>query len=112
MAGHHQPRSPTKGPFQPELSDCKRQFASEVIWARVTQGEHLLAPRIIEDQLSAGDPTWHRRRDNMWHFYLATPLKPHYAALRKILIAYAGNLAAIIDHQPQSGGVQGNPARS
>jgi hypothetical protein len=71
---------PTKGPFQPELSDCKRQFASEAIWARVTQGEHLLAPRIIEDQLSAGDPTWHRRRDNMCHFYLATPLKPHYAA--------------------------------
>jgi hypothetical protein len=35
---------PTKGPFQPELSDCKRQFASEAAWARITQGEHLLAP--------------------------------------------------------------------
>ena len=35
---------PTKGPFQPELSDCKRQFASEAVWARITQGEHLLAP--------------------------------------------------------------------
>jgi hypothetical protein len=87
----------TKGPFQPELSDCKRQFASEAIWARVTQGEHLLAPRIIEDQLSAGDPTWHRRRDNMWHFYLASPAKPHYAALREILNAYAGSLAAAVD---------------
>jgi len=32
---------PTTGPFQPELSDCKRQFASEAVWARVTQGEHL-----------------------------------------------------------------------
>jgi hypothetical protein len=90
---------PTKGPFQPELSDCKRQFASEAVWARITQGEHLLAPRIIEDQLSAADPTWHRRRDNMWHAYSAIPPKPHYAALRKILNAYAGNLAAIIDHQ-------------
>ncbi|MFI5064142.1 MAG: TniQ family protein [Streptosporangiales bacterium] len=88
---------PTKGPFQPELSDCKRQFASEAIWARVTQGEHLLAPRIIEHQLSAGDPTWHRRRDNMWHFYLATPPKPHYAALRKILNAYADGLSAAIN---------------
>jgi hypothetical protein len=39
----------------------------------------------------------------MWHFYLATPLKPHYATLRKILNAYADNLAAIIDHQPQAG---------
>ncbi len=91
---------PTKGPFQPELSDCKRQFASEAIWARITQGEHLLAPRIIEGQLSAGDPTWHRRRDNMWHFYLVTPAKPHYAALRKILNAHADDLAAIIDRQP------------
>ena len=84
---------PTKGPFQPELSDCKRQFASEAVWARITQGEHLLAPRIIENQLSAGDPTWHRRRDNMWHFYNASPAKPHYAALREILNAHADNLA-------------------
>ncbi|MGH3185157.1 MAG: hypothetical protein ACRDOE_25070, partial [Streptosporangiaceae bacterium] len=91
----------TKGPFQPELSDCKRQFATEAAWARITQGEHLLAPRIIEDQLSAGDPTWHRRRDNMWHFYLARPPKPHYDALREILNAYADSLAAIIDRQPQ-----------
>ena len=88
---------PTKGPFQPELTDCKRQFASEAVWARITQGEHLLAPRTIENRLSAGDPTWHRRRDNMWHFYNATPPKPHYAALRKILNAYAANLAAAID---------------
>jgi hypothetical protein len=88
---------PTKGPFQPELSDCKRQFASEAVWARVTQGEHLLAPRIIENQMSAGDPTWHRRRDNMRHFYNASPAKPHYATLRKILNAHAGHLAAAID---------------
>jgi len=92
---------PTKGPFQPELSDCKRQFASEAVWARITQGEHLPAPRIIENQMSAGDPTWHRRRDNMWHFYNAIPAKPHYAALRKILNAHAGHLAAIIARQPQ-----------
>ena len=91
---------PTKGPFQPELSDCKRQFASEAVWARITQGEHLLAPRIIENQMAAGDPTWRRRRDNMWHFYNASPAKPHYAALRKILNAHADDLAAIIDRQP------------
>jgi hypothetical protein len=90
---------PTKGPFQPELSDCKRQFASEAVWARITQGEHLLAPRIIENHLSAADPTWHNRRDNMWHFYSASPAKPHYAALRDILNAYAGHLAAAVDRQ-------------
>jgi TniQ protein len=84
---------PTKGPFQPELSDCKRQFASEAVWARITQGEHLMAPRIIESHLSAGDPTWRRRRDNMWHFYNASPAKPHYSALRQILNALADNLA-------------------
>ena len=90
---------PTKGPFQPELSDCKRQFASEAVWACITQGEHLLAPRIIEGQFSAGDPTWDRRRDNRWHFYLASPAKPHYAALKDILNAYAENLAITIDRQ-------------
>ncbi len=90
---------PTKGPFQPELSNCKRQFASEAVWARITRGEHLLAPRIIENQLSAGDPTWHQRRDNMWHFYNASPAKPHYAALREILNAHASHLAAAIDRR-------------
>jgi hypothetical protein len=89
---------PTKGPFQPELSDCKRQFASEAVWARITRGEHLLAPRTIENQLASGDPTWHRRRGNMWHFYDASPAKPHYAALREILNAHADRLAAAIDH--------------
>jgi hypothetical protein len=91
----------TKGPFQPELSDCKRQFATEVIWTRITQGEHVMAPRIIEDQQSRSDPTWNRRRDNMWHFYHASPLKPHYAALKEILSAHADNLAAAIDRQSQ-----------
>ncbi len=90
---------PTKGPFQPELSDCKRQFASEAVWARVTQAEHVLAPRIIENQAASGDPTWRKRRDNMWHFYNANPAKPHYAALKQILNAHAGTLAAAIDRQ-------------
>jgi len=31
--------------------------------------------------------------------YLASPPKPHYAALKKILNAYADNLAAAIDRQ-------------
>ncbi len=88
---------PTKGPFQPELSDCKRQFATEAVWARITQGEHVMAPQLIEPQPSRPDPTWSRRRDNMWHFYRARPPKPHYAALKEILSAFADNLAAQID---------------
>jgi hypothetical protein len=90
---------PTKGPFQPELSDCKRQFASEAVWARITQGEHLLAPRIIENHLSAGDPAWHRRRDNMWHFCNASPANRTTPPSGKSS-ARADHLAAIIDRQP------------
>ncbi len=36
---------------------------------------------------------------NMWHFYLASPAKPHYKALKEILNAYAGDLARLIDHR-------------
>lgn len=58
-----------------------------------------MAPQLIEDQLSRPDPTWNRRRDNMWHFFQAQPLKPHYAALKEILNARADSLAAQTDHQ-------------
>jgi hypothetical protein len=96
---------PTKGPFRPELGDCKRQFASEAIWTRITQGEHTLAPRIIEDQLADTDPTWARRRDNMWHFFDAGTDPPvrHYVELKKILHAHADTLATAIDaeHSPE-----------
>jgi TniQ len=91
----------TKGPFQPDLSDCKRQFATEVVWAHITQGEHVMAPQLIEPQPARPGPAWNQRRDNMWHVYLASPAKPHYAALKDILNAYADSLAATIDRQLQ-----------
>jgi hypothetical protein len=78
--------------------------STETVWTRITQGEHVLAPRIIETQAASGDPTWHRRRGNMWHFYLAGPLKPHYAALKDILNAYADDLAAQIDRATAAAG--------
>jgi hypothetical protein len=56
-----------------------------------------------------GDPTWHRRRDNMWHFYLASPAKPHYAALKDILHAHADDLAGQIDRAAP--GWSRNPSR-
>jgi hypothetical protein len=58
-----------------------------------------LAPRVIENQAADGDPTWQRRRGNMWHFYLASPPIAHYAALRQILDSHADNLAAQIDRE-------------
>ena len=35
----------------------------------------------------------------MWHFYNATPAKPHYSALREILNAHADDLASQIDQR-------------
>jgi hypothetical protein len=71
-----------------------------------------MAPQLIEDQLSRPDPTWNRRRDNMWHFYHAHPLKPHYAALKEILNALADNLAAQIDHQAAAASMAGYSERA
>jgi hypothetical protein len=56
-----------------------------------------MAPQLIEPQPSRPDPTWSRRRDNMWHFCSAHPPKPHYAALSQILNVLGGNLAGQID---------------
>jgi|GEM_PF-1209614 len=90
---------PTRGPFRPILDDCKREFASQVVWARVTQGEHLLAPHPIQDQQPDPDPAWNERRTNMWSQLHSTPIKPHYADLKTILHAHARTLAATIDLQ-------------
>ena len=38
----------------------------------------------------------------MWHVYLASPAKPHYAALKDILNAYADSLAATIDRHSRT----------
>jgi len=35
----------------------------------------------------------------MWHFYNASPAKPHYATLQEILNTHADDLAAAIDRQ-------------
>lgn len=89
----------TKGPFQPDLGDCKREFASQIVWTRITHGEHLLAPCPIQDQQPRPDPTWTERRTSMWSACLASPPKPHYTDLNKILRPHADSLAATIDLQ-------------
>jgi hypothetical protein len=59
---------PIPGPSQPELDDRKRQCASEVVWVRVTQGEHLFAPRPIEAaQPPHTQREWQVRRNTTWH---------------------------------------------
>jgi TniQ len=88
---------PTPGPNQPKLDDRKRQCASEVVWARATQGEHLFAPRPIE---AAQPPhvqrAWQSRRNTTWHLFEASRLR-HYAELNQLLDDYADRLAASID---------------
>lgn len=89
---------PVPGPVRPNLDDRKRQEASAFIWARITGGEPLFAPRLIE----AGQPdhvrrAWLLRRGSTW-FQLGRP-DPlnHYAALRARLNQHADELAKKID---------------
>jgi hypothetical protein len=93
VAGHHQPAPSDKRAVPARAQRLQAPVRLRGRLGTRHQGEHLMAPRIIENQLAAGDPTWHRRRDSMWHFYNASPVKPHYAALRKILSAHADALS-------------------
>jgi hypothetical protein len=90
---------PVPGPFQPHLDDRKRQEASAVIWAHITQGEPRFAPRPIE----AGQPEhirriWHRQRSSTWSKLTRPGPMKHYAALQQLLLEHAESLANKIDN--------------
>ena len=93
---------PIPGPVQPILDDRKRQDASIFVWTRVTQGEHLFAPRPIETrQTPPVQDAWARRRNTTW-FQLTRPNRMrHYTDLRNLLIPHAQQLAASIDRPAQ-----------
>ncbi len=107
MAGHHQPASPDKRTVQPELSDCKRQFASEAIWGTrhsrpappgatdhreppVSRGPHLAPPprqhvALLQRQPAQTalcrpqeDPQRLRRQPRRSHRPPATATPPHW----------------------------------
>jgi len=80
-----------------DWGDRKRQAASVLVWARVTQGEHRFAPLVLHDQQAPG-------RSNLAQLVglairQSRTGRPghHYAALMTALDAYADQLAARID---------------
>jgi hypothetical protein len=81
-----------------ELGDRKRQTASIMVWARVTQGEHRLAPHLIRDQLPAEAQDASRTSANRaLTGYRAGRVGRVWLRLKGILDDYADTLAERID---------------
>ncbi|WP_239120218.1 hypothetical protein [Streptomyces cyaneofuscatus] len=70
--------------------DLKRHIASIFIWSRITQGEHLFAPRPMEaSQEFQTQKWWRSRRNTMWCLLTNPGVSPHYSALAELLTEYA-----------------------
>ncbi|MBT2408833.1 MULTISPECIES: TniQ family protein [unclassified Streptomyces] len=86
------------GHIQPNLDDRKRQEASAFVWAQVTHGEPLFAPRPIEAEQPEGlRRSWLDQRSSTWA-KLARPGRiHHFTALRGLLLQHAEQLIRKID---------------
>ncbi|MFJ4411877.1 hypothetical protein [Streptomyces sp. NPDC088910] len=96
---------PVPGPFQPNLDDRMRQEASAFIWAQVTCGEPLFAPRAIEEEQPEDlRRLWSSQRSSTWA-KLARSRMNHYTALRGLLLQHSDTLSKQIDSgiSPRSG---------
>jgi hypothetical protein len=80
----------------------ERQWASVIVWAEITRGEHVFAPRPVRDQ----QPPEIRREWSRRSHPGSWPLNPEtskttpsriYLALRNTLISYAAELTTEID---------------
>lgn len=92
---------PVPGPQRPELGDRKRQIASIYVWTRITEGEHLFAPRPIEAaQPPDVQEAWRLRRNTIWHLMQSSRPRPHYVGLKAELAPPATALARMIDEAP------------
>jgi hypothetical protein len=81
-----------------ELGDRKRQTASILVWARVTQGEHVLAPHPIRDQLPPKvRDAWRLSAYATWARFQKGQARHHERDLKRVLDQYADALAACID---------------
>jgi TniQ protein len=89
---------PIPGPNQPVTADRKRQDASVYIWTAITRGEHLFAPRPIQDQQPAHiQKDWATRHNTTWFQITRPDPLRHYADLRVALDRYAKHMARRID---------------
>ncbi|MFJ9032047.1 hypothetical protein ACIRQP_26695 [Streptomyces sp. NPDC102274] len=89
---------PVPGHVQPSLGDRKRQEVSAFIWAQVTHGEPLFAPRTIEaEQPEELRKAWLNQRSSTWA-KLARPGRiHHFTALRRLLLQHAEHLTQEIE---------------
>ncbi|MET8702052.1 hypothetical protein ABZW10_24740 [Kitasatospora sp. NPDC004723] len=89
---------PVPGPVRPNLGNRVRQEASAFVWAYVTCGEPLFAPRHIE---AAQPPdtrqAWRQRRANTWFQLSRSDALNHYTALRGLLCQHGDALIEKIE---------------
>jgi hypothetical protein len=84
--------------FRLELGDRKRQTASIIVWARVTQGEHVFAPHPIRDEQPPDiQSAWRLSDYAMWARFRNGQMHHHDRQLKQVLYNYANQLAARID---------------
>ncbi|MCX4745190.1 TniQ family protein [Kitasatospora sp. NBC_01287] len=89
---------PQTGTVEPRYDDLKRHVASIFVWTRITQGEHLFAPRPLETaQAIRTRQYWETRRNTMWSLLANPGVSPHFTLLGEALTEYADRLAATID---------------
>jgi hypothetical protein len=87
-----------------DWGERKRMLASAWVWTRVTGGEHLFAPAVMNDPAAprSQQPGGRDRLtyiDLRWPHLAAGP-RGHYSELRQRLNDYADRLAAQIDRNP------------
>jgi hypothetical protein len=89
-----------------DWGDRKRRTASVLVWTRITQGEHLIAPLLLADKHTSGRHRTELALDVHQAWYKSRIGRPgqHWVALKRALDAYADQVATDIDsgQTPQS----------
>jgi hypothetical protein len=89
-------RQDARAQLNTSWGDRKRQVASVLVWARVTQGEHRFAPLVLQDRQVSGRSELAQREQTIRWSRTGRP-EHHYVALMTALNLYADHLAVRID---------------